>query len=236
VNAALAVREREAWWPRRDEAYLGVLVDDLITRGVTEPYRMFTSRAEYRLTLREDNADARLTEQGRALGLVEDARWATYSAKREAIERETARLAGITLTPKDEDATALLGAPLLDGARALDLMKRPSVTYAALTALTKVGDASVAAEVAEQVEIAVKYAGYIQRQADDVARSRHREDTLLPADLDYAAVRGLSNEVRQKLSQQRPSTLGEASRISGMTPAAVSVLMVHLKKVDRLRA
>ncbi len=215
INAARAVEEETPWWPRRDEAYLGVLLDDLITRGVTEPYRMFTSRAEYRLTLREDNADLRLTETGRTLGLVDDARWARYCEKREAIEREHARLA----TARAPTGTSLA-----------ELLRRPEMSYVALfesvTGLEPVTDA----EVAQQVEIQTKYQGYVARQQEEIERHRRHEDLLLPADLDYQGVRGLSVEVRHKLNQHRPATLGQAARLSGVTPAAISLLLVHLKR------
>ena len=208
-------------------------MDDLITRGAPEPYRMFTSRAEHRLMLREDNADLRLTERGRALGLVDDARWAKYSEKREAIERETARLKDILVRPEDlsgEESRALFGGPLAREARALELLRRPGTSHGALTALAAVGGGDVAPEVAEQVEIQARYAGYIARQQDEVARARVQEGTRLPEGFDFGAVSGLSNEVRQKLGQVRPATLGQAARIPGITPAAISLLLVHLKK------
>jgi tRNA uridine 5-carboxymethylaminomethyl modification enzyme len=219
LNAARKAQGAPAWWPQRHEAYLGVLVDDLITRGTSEPYRMFTSRAENRLLLREDNADLRLTEAGRRLGLVDDARWAAFSAKRAAIEQETARLARTRLR-------------LEDGANvsALEALRRPEITYASLMALPEAGPGVADAKVAEQVEIQCKYAGYIARQQDEIARARRYEDSAIPAGFDYAQVAGLSNEVRQKLSAQRPATLGQAGRIPGVTPAAVSILLVHLKK------
>ncbi len=233
INAARLIRDEAPWCPGREQAYLGVLVDDLITRGAPEPYRMFTSRAEHRLMLREDNADLRLTAQGRDLGLVDDARWQVFSAKREAIERETARLESILVRPADvdeSDATALFGAPLSRETRALELLRRPEASYAALTGLPRVGSVDAAPEVAEQVEIQVRYAGYIARQQEEVGRARRQEETPLPEGLDYAVVSGLSNEVRQKLEQVRPATLGQAARIPGMTPAAISLLSVHLKK------
>jgi tRNA uridine 5-carboxymethylaminomethyl modification enzyme len=233
TNAALQASEREPWWPRRQEAYLGVMLDDLITRGVTEPYRMFTSRAEYRLSLREDNADLRLTEIGRGLGLVDDLRWKRYCDKREGIERERERLAGTWLRPalvSTEDATRVLGQPLAREATLAELLRRPEATYESLMTLPGAGRAVLDIEVAQQVEIQAKYAGYIERQSDEIERSRRHEETRLPADLDYAEVRGLSIEVRQKLGRHRPATLGEASRISGMTPAAISLLLVHLKR------
>ncbi|TVQ70380.1 MAG: tRNA uridine-5-carboxymethylaminomethyl(34) synthesis enzyme MnmG [Chromatiaceae bacterium] len=233
INAARRVQDQNAWCPRRDEAYIGVMIDDLITRGTGEPYRMFTSRAEYRLTLREDNADLRLTPAGRELGVVDDARWAAFTAKREAIERETARLERVTLKPDrvpEEQARALFDGPLTRDCSLLELLRRPGVDYAQLTALPDAGPPVEDPRVAEQVEIQVKYAGYIERQKDEVARSRRLEDTALPGNLDYQAVAGLSHEVRQKLAEHRPATVGQASRIPGVTPAAVSLLLVHLKK------
>ncbi len=238
INAALQVQGEASWCPGREQAYLGVLVDDLITHGAPEPYRMFTSRAEHRLMLREDNADLRLTEQGRKLGLVDDERWQSFSTKREAIERETARLDAILVRPTDvneTEALALFGAPLSREAHALELLRRPQVSHAALTAVAVVGDAGVTAEVAEQVEIQARYAGYIARQQDEVARTRRQEETALPADFDFQAVSGLSNEVRQKLEAVRPGTLGQAARIPGITPAAVSLLLVHLKRRSLVR-
>ena len=238
INAALQVRGAEAWSPGRETAYMGVLVDDLITRGAPEPYRMFTSRAEHRLMLREDNADLRLTEQGRKFGLVDDARWAHYAGKREAIERETARLDGILVRPEDlsaAESTALLGGPLSRETHALELLRRPGVDYGKLTALAAVGNAAVPPEVAEQVEVQARYAGYIARQRHEVERARRQEETRLPADLDYGAVAGLSHEVHQKLSDVRPETLGQAARIPGVTPAAISLLLVYIKKRSALR-
>jgi tRNA uridine 5-carboxymethylaminomethyl modification enzyme len=233
LNAARAAQEKESWWPRRSEAYLGVLIDDLITRGVTEPYRMFTSRAEYRLALREDNADLRLTETGRALGTVDDARWQAFEAKREAIAREQARLAAHWVRPGTDTAEAIAARyeqPLAREVTLADLLRRPEIEYAALMSLPGVEDAGVAATVAEQIEIQARYAGYIDRQADEVARQQRHEETQLPEGLDYATVRGLSNEVRQKLARHKPATLGQAARISGVTPAAISLLLVHLKR------
>jgi tRNA uridine 5-carboxymethylaminomethyl modification enzyme len=237
VNAARRAAGTEAWWPRRDEAYLGVLVDDLTTRGTVEPYRMFTSRAEYRLLLREDNADLRLTPAGRELGIVDDARWRLFSAKREAIDRETARLDGLLLPA---------GEPLGGGRSALELLRRPDVDYETVTALAAVGprlrdgalDAEIEGQIDRQVAIGARYAGYLERQRAEIARLRRHEQTLLPADLDYARVPGLSNEARQKLGAQRPATVGQAARIPGLTPAAVSLLLVHLKRRggDRRRA
>jgi tRNA uridine 5-carboxymethylaminomethyl modification enzyme len=233
INAALQVRGEAAWSPGREQAYIGVLADDLISRGTTEPYRMFTSRAEHRLLLREDNADLRLTETGRRLGLVDEARWAAFSAKREAIERETARLADARVRPGDiaaERAAELFGAPLSREVRALELLRRPEMTHAKLVSLDVVGDARVAPAVAEQLEIQARYAGYISRQQDEVERARQQTETRLPQNLDFTEVAGLSNEVRQKLTAQKPETLGQAARIPGITPAAISLLRVHLKK------
>ena len=238
LNAALQVSGREPWSPGRDSAYMGVLVDDLITRGAPEPYRMFTSRAEHRLMLREDNADLRLTEKGRELDLVDDARWARYAEKREAIGRETTRLKDILVRPEQlstEESAMLFGGPLAREARALELLRRPGTSHANLTALAAVGDMGVAPEVAEQVEIQARYAGYIARQQDEVARARVQEETRLPEGFDFAAVSGLSNEVRQKLGEVRPATLGQAARIPGITPAAISLLLVHLKKRSAAR-
>jgi tRNA uridine 5-carboxymethylaminomethyl modification enzyme len=234
INAARLVRGNASWCPRRDEAYLGVLVDDLVTRGVSEPYRMFTSRAEYRLMLREDNADLRLTEIGRELGVVDDARWEAFARKRDAIAAERERLKSTWVNPRalaPHDAERVLGQPIEREHALFDLLKRPDVTYAALMTLPGAGAAVDEAAVAEQVEIQAKYAGYIARQRDEVARNEAHESTPLPADLDYRSVRGLSVEVQQKLNQHRPETVGQASRISGVTPAAISLLLVHLKRL-----
>ena len=235
INAARQSREEESWSPRRDQAYLGVLVDDLITSGTKEPYRMFTSRAEYRLLLREDNADLRLTAIGRELGLVDDGRWMAFEKKRDAVERESQRLRKTLLRPQIVDAAAaeqVLGQPLNKEAHMDELLRRPGVDYAGLMSLQGAGQAVTDPVVAEQVEIQIKYSGYIARQSDEIARHQRQEGMLLPDDLDYSRVSGLSNEVSQKLASQRPVTLGQASRISGVTPAAVSLLLVHLKKRD----
>ncbi|MDQ2695959.1 MAG: tRNA uridine-5-carboxymethylaminomethyl(34) synthesis enzyme MnmG [Pseudomonadota bacterium] len=233
INAALYAREREPWHPRRDEAYLGVLIDDLISRGTSEPYRMFTSRAEHRLRLREDNADLRLTAIGRRLGVVDEARWQAFEARREAIEREQQRLRDTWVRPNvlaPDDARRVLHGPLLRESRASDLLRRPEVSYAGLMTLPGVGPGVEDPQVAEQVDIQSKYAGYILRQQDEIQRRRRYEELPLPADLDYAQVRGLSAEVREKLSSRRPATLGQAERLPGITPAAVSLLLVHLKR------
>jgi tRNA uridine 5-carboxymethylaminomethyl modification enzyme len=233
VNAALQVQEKDAWCPRRDEAYLGVLVDDLITRGVSEPYRMFTSRAEYRLQLREDNADARLTEIGRTLGLVDDIRWRAFNEKREAVERETARLKTSWAHPTkvaEADAIRVLGQAIEREYSLFELLRRPNVSYDDLMSLNVGEPASVDPAVAEQVEIAAKYQGYIDRQQEEVAHSRAHEETRLPGDLDYAHVHGLSKEVQLKLNQHKPETVGQAGRIQGVTPAAISLLLVHVKR------
>jgi tRNA uridine 5-carboxymethylaminomethyl modification enzyme len=248
VNAALQVRGEDPWTLGRDQAYLGVLVDDLVTQGVSEPYRMFTSRAEYRLQLREDNADARLTEIGRRLGLVDDARWDAFSRKRDAVSRETARLKSTWVHPgvlAAADAERLLGKALEHEHTLADLLRRPGIGFdtvaevarlatpegaASRGTLTESLGEALATTVIEQVEIATKYAGYIDKQVDEVARAAHYEHLALPADLDYAQVTALSHEVRQKLGRHRPSTLGQAARISGVTPAAISLLLVHLKK------
>ncbi|WP_028695881.1 tRNA uridine-5-carboxymethylaminomethyl(34) synthesis enzyme MnmG [Pseudomonas cremoricolorata] len=231
TNAALRAQGRDSWCPRRDEAYIGVLVDDLITLGTQEPYRMFTSRAEYRLILREDNADLRLTEKGRELGLIDDTRWAAFCAKREGIEREEQRLKSTWVrpnTPEGEAISAHFGTPLSHEYSLLNLLTRPEVDYAGLIEVT--GGEPVPAQVAEQVEIKTKYAGYIDRQQDEIARLRASEDTRLPVDIDYQGISGLSKEIQGKLGQTRPETLGQASRIPGVTPAAISLLLIHLKK------
>ena len=231
INAALLASDREPWSPRREEAYLGVLVDDLITLGTKEPYRMFTSRAEYRLLLREDNADLRLTEKGRELGLVDDQRWRVFCDKRDGMEREQARLKSSWIRPGTEQAervNGLLDNPISHEYSLLDLLRRPGVSYLPLIAAA--GLQPEAEAVAEQVEILAKYAGYIDRQAEEVEKLRASENTPLPADFDYAVVSGLSNELKQKLAEVQPQTLGQASRIAGMTPAAISLLRIYLKK------
>ncbi len=233
INAARAVQGREPWSPRRQEAYLGVLIDDLTTRGTSEPYRMFTSRAEYRLMLREDNADLRLTPKGRELGLVDDRRWRAFDAKRSALEIEQARLCSTWLRPEalpEAQALRLLGAPLTAPETLAALLRRPQVGYRALMAVPGAGPGVADDAVAEEIEIQARYSGYIDRQELEIARNRAHEDTLLATDLDYASVRGLSTEVVQKLSSFRPATLGQAARISGVTPAAISLLRVHLKR------
>ena len=237
VNAVRLVRDEAAWSPRRDQAYIGVLVDDLITHGTNEPYRMFTSRAEYRLQLREDNADLRLTAMGRELGLVDDARWARFETKREAVERETGRLGGLWASPNNaagREAAQTLGIELTRENSALDLLRRPELDYANLVSLPAFApEVPVEGDVAEQVEIETKYAGYLQRQRDEIARQQRHETTPIPASFDYAQVRGLSAEVQQKLERVRPETIGQARRISGITPAAVSLLLVHLERSRR---
>ena len=238
INAARHVRGQDGWSPRRDQAYLGVLVDDLITHGTSEPYRMFTSRAEYRLQLREDNADLRLTCIGRELGLVDDARWARFAAKREAIECETARLRALWATPANalgREVEATLGVAVSRETNALDLIRRPELGYAALMQVPTLGPGTDDAQVAEQVEIAVKYAGYVERQREEIDRQRRHEDTVIPDGFDYASVRGLSAEAQQKLERVHPQTLGQAQRIPGMTPAAISLLLIHLERSRRSR-
>ncbi len=242
INAALKAKDQAAWTPKRDEAYLGVLIDDLITKGVTEPYRMFTSRAEYRLQLREDNADARLTQQARALGLVDDKRWQAFELKQEAVSRETQRLRTQWINPKNIERQAcerVLGHMIEREYNLADLLRRPGVMYADVVSLD--ADRFTSQElqalqsldrqaVIEQIEITAKYAGYIDRQQEEVRRASHFETLLLPTNLDYALITALSFEVRQKLQTQRPQTLGQASRISGVTPAAISLLLIHLKR------
>ncbi|WP_456371777.1 tRNA uridine-5-carboxymethylaminomethyl(34) synthesis enzyme MnmG [Thiolapillus sp.] len=233
VNAVLKIRGENSWCPRRDEAYLGVLVDDLITLGTQEPYRMFTSRAEHRLLLREDNADLRLTEKGRELGLVDDKRWRAFCDKKEAIEREQQRLRDIIIRPGDLSAEVeqqILGDSLRRETRANELLTRPVVTYETLMRIPRIGPGVSDEKVAEQVEIQEKYAGYIKRQQEEVEKTRQAESVKLPEALDYDQVKGLSSEVREKLMRHRPQTLGQAGRIPGVTPAATSLLLIHLKK------
>lgn len=233
LNAARKAQDKEPWWPRRDEAYIGVLIDDLITRGTQEPYRMFTSRAEYRLLLREDNADLRLTEKGRELGLVDDVRWKAFQRKREAIARLGEDLAHTWIQPGGTAATKLaeiLPAPLQHEANLLELLRRPEVTIQHLLQLELMEAAGLDSAVMEQVEIQAKYAGYIERQKTEIERTRRYEDLSLPEGLDYHQVVGLSKEVLEKLASQKPATLGQAARIPGVTPAAIALLLVHLKK------
>ncbi len=241
-NAALTARDCDPWWPARSQAYLGVLVDDLITRGAPEPYRMFTSRAEYRLSLREDNADLRLTEQGRRLSLVDDSRWAFFQEKSAAVAAEFSRLAAAVVQPADvgPDLEAKLGSPLLREAHALDLLRRPELNYDDLNLAARATDVAawrsderLAEQVKLQVDVQAKYSGYLQRQHDEIERQLRNENLRLPNDIDYGDVSGLSNEARQRLREVRPETLGQAGRIPGLTPAAVSLLLVHLKKRDR---
>ncbi len=232
LNAALKVNDKEPWFPRRDEAYLGVLVDDLITMGTTEPYRMFTSRAEYRLMLREDNADLRLTEQVYSLGLISEQRWRHFNETRDAIDAETEQLRNLYVgsnTLPQANVESVLGMPVRKDQNLLQLLKRPEISYADIARLLN-DRPNCSSRVAEQVEIQAKYSGYIERQAEEIERNRRHEETSLPADLDYAQVRGLSTEVVEKLSQHRPVNLGQAARIQGITPAAISLLRVHLKK------
>jgi len=236
LNAARFVQQKDAWSPRRDEAYIGVLIDDLITHGTNEPYRMFTSRAEYRLQLREDNADQRLTGVGRELGLVDDARWGRFSAKQEAVGRETARLRALWATPNNalgRELETVLGVAVSRETNALDLIKRPELDYAKLMQVPALGPAVDDAKVAEQVEIGVKYAGYLDRQREEIERQQRNEATPIPEGFDFAGVHGLSAEVQQKLARVQPQTVGQAQRIPGMTPAAISLLLVHLTRARR---
>jgi tRNA uridine 5-carboxymethylaminomethyl modification enzyme len=244
INAALRVQGREPWSPRRSEAYIGVLIDDLVTRGTAEPYRMFTSRAEYRLLLREDNADLRLTPRARELGLIDDERWRFFERKRRAATEEIERLERIVVRPQDVnplEAERVFGGPLSREQSAFELLRRPAVAYSALTALSVVGaptsdgevDPRLIEQVLLQVDVQAKYSGYIERQQDEIERQRRNEQTALPANLDYREVRGLSTEVRQRLTEVRPATVGQAARIPGVTPAAVSLLLIHLKKRTR---
>ena len=233
INAARSVRGEDAWVPRRDEAYIGVLIDDLVTQGTREPYRMFTSRAEYRLQLREDNADLRLTETGRRLGLVDDHRWRAFENKKLAIEAEQQRLGSIWVNPDNDIGKSLrekLGVVLSKEARALDLLRRPEISYPDLMKVAGLGPGSSDVKVAEQVDIQVRYAGYLTRQAGEVEKNQRNEDTLIPSGFDYSQVSGLSSELREKLQKTLPESIGQASRIPGMTPAAISLLLVYLKR------
>lgn len=232
INAARRVQEKAAWIPTRDQAYIGVLVDDLVTLGTQEPYRMFTSRAEYRLVLREDNADLRLTEVAHEMGLISDTHWRAYSEKREAIEKEQQRLSEMNIQPDSVQGKAVSGKlekALTRNYKAADLLRRPEIDYAGLIEIIGEGD-GVTEKVAEQVEIQAKYAGYLDRQLDEIEKTRRHQETAIPNVIDYSLVRGLSAEARQKLSDHRPQTIGQAGRIPGVTPAAISLLMVHLKK------
>jgi tRNA uridine 5-carboxymethylaminomethyl modification enzyme len=241
INAALAVKERDPWVPKRSESYLGVLVDDLITRGVQEPYRMFTSRAEYRLSLREDNADARLSERGRSMGLLSDRQWEFFQKKQEHVSRETSRLAAFRVGPRHKAAPALaafLGQALSHECTLAEILRRPEASYRDLMqadpqlaeGAPAISDLQLHKQIVDQVEISIKYQGYIERQKTEIERHEHYESLRLPPDLDYSLVKGLSVEVWQKLNMHQPETLGQASRISGLTPAAISLLLVHLKK------
>lgn len=233
LNAARRAHDLDAWSPRRDEAYIGVLIDDLTSNGTLEPYRMFTSRAEYRLHLREDNADLRLTERGRTLGLVDDVRWAAFARKRDAVERESARLGTLWASPGNGLARAIerdLDVAVSRETSMLDLLRRPGMDYATMLRVPELGPPVTDETVAEQVQIQAKYAGYLDRQNEEIERNRRNENTIIPADFDYAKVAGLSAEIRQKLSATRPETVGQAGRISGVTPAAISLLLVHLKR------
>lgn len=233
INAACRAQQKDTWFPRRDQAYLGVLVDDLHTMGLTEPYRMFTSRAEYRLLLREDNADRRLTPIARELGLIDEARWASFSRKQEQIEQESQRLRDTWISPARlsvEESERIFGTSMSKEQNLETLLRRPEVTYQSLSTLTGFGEALTDEAVIEQVEIDVKYAGYLSRMQDEIDKVKRNESTLLPETIDYDAIEGLSNEVKQKLKEYRPNTIGQAGRVQGVTPAALSLLLVHLKK------
>ena len=238
INAGLYVQDKDAWYPRRDQSYTGVLVDDLCTLGTKEPYRVFTSRAEYRLLLREDNADIRLTPIAHELGLIDEARWARFNQKMENIEQERQRLRSIWLHPRSEylgEANKVLGSPLVREASGEDLLRRPEMTYDILTSLTPYKPSMEDREAVEQVEIAIKYQGYIEHQQEEIEKQKRHENTAIPANFDYSKVSGLSNEVRAKLEQHRPVSIGQASRISGVTPAAISIILVNLKKQGMLK-
>jgi tRNA uridine 5-carboxymethylaminomethyl modification enzyme len=240
INAGLRAQGREPWYPRREEAYIGVLIDDLISRGTTEPYRMFTSRAEFRLSLREDNADLRLTPIGRELGLVDDVRWSAFEARREWLATEAQRLRGIFVRPADVPAGGALE-PLAREVSGYDLLRRPGIGYGDVAGLARVGrsealaalDAEAALQWTGSLEIDAHYAGYVERQSGEIERQKRQTDVQLPVDFDYAAVAGLSNELREKLLRIRPNDIGQAARISGMTPAAISLLLIHVKKRQR---
>jgi tRNA uridine 5-carboxymethylaminomethyl modification enzyme len=239
LNAARAAQDREPWSPRRDEAYIGVLIDDLTSNGTIEPYRMFTSRAEYRLQLREDNADLRLTESGRSVGLVDDARWSAFARKRDAVDREHARLGAIWAAPGNSLAAAIardLGIAISRETSMLDLLRRPEMDYATMLRVADLAPGVDDPLVAEQVQIRTKYSGYLGRQAEDIERNRRNETTAIPGDFDYATVPGLGAEIGQKLSSIRPDTIGQAARIAGITPSAISLLLVHLKRHRASRA
>ncbi len=238
INAALQVQEKPAWIPSREESYMGVMIDDLVTQGTKEPYRMFTSRAEYRLLLREDNADIRLTEKAKSLGLINETRWQIFNEKKEAVEKEIARMQSIMIhpqTPQAEALNAYIERPLSREARLSELLKRPELTYDSLMSLEGIGPGVENEQVALQVEVQAKYAGYIHRQSEEIARNQRYEQTLLPQDLSFSSISGLSTEVCQKLEQIKPQTLGQASRISGVTPAAISLILVYLKKHHLLK-